>query len=303
MPNFAQKEKSPADTSSQNFSDSLNAAAEESENASTASSPLAAAQLTSTTTDRGFSNTKNSPANKIQKTPEALTFEADKSEFENAAALMNEQRHTATYDIRVREKTGRKTGEVLAGLGSNKEKSALASNSASSSIYSNDSVANHGSQSQVLKSETSFDAINAKAGRNLSTLVLGKTESAKVENTKLIGAFENSNFETRELNDVHARTNLSILKQNVQNEQGGAMHHQSMANSGKSSTPKSLDSSALHKFGSSMFMPTTGNPQCPPCPVCQDSPNIRRQRKTSENTADLNVKLGSCNAKHEHRVS
>ncbi|VDN02893.1 unnamed protein product [Thelazia callipaeda] len=41
---------------------------------------------------------------------------------------------------------------------------------------------------------------------------------------------------------------------------------------------------------------------CPPCPVCQQVSKIRKQREIAEQTADLKIKLGSCNAEYEHQI-
>lgn len=107
-------------------------------------------------------------------------------------------------------------------------------------------------------------------------------------------------------NSLETTTDFSAGESN--NEQGdpsdetGSMLRELPANIKKLKTAEQPNFVEEQEFGSSVFASTTTNPQCPPCPACQDMPNVRKQRGTSETTADLNVKLGTCNAKHEHRV-
>ncbi|CAG9533031.1 unnamed protein product [Cercopithifilaria johnstoni] len=71
----------------------------------------------------------------------------------------------------------------------------------------------------------------------------------------------------------------------------------------ESYSTKDFDFNAKHEYDNSIFTTvSTTSHHCPPCPVCRNDLKDSVQREAMENTADLLIKLGTCNIKYDQQV-
>ncbi|KAL3995311.1 Zona pellucida-like domain family protein [Acanthocheilonema viteae] len=78
--------------------------------------------------------------------------------------------------------------------------------------------------------------------------------------------------------------------------------HRSNIATAELQSSKDFDFNAKHEYDNSILTTASITSHCPPCPICSDELKVNRQWEAIENTADLLIRLGTCNIKYEQQT-